>query len=73
MCKEAGVQDAPVGGIQRHNQVLYRQSRDPFMDGGVQMHQHPDNRPAFAPAPVPAAGGLALHNPTSCSISRTQL
>ena len=60
--KEARVQHVPVGIVQRHHQVVHRQSRDPFMGGGGQMHQHADQRPAFAPAPVLAAGRFPLHH-----------
>jgi hypothetical protein len=51
----------PVGIVQRDNQVLHRQSRDPGVGRGVQMHQHPDHRAAFAPSPVLPARWLFLY------------
>ena len=61
--KEARVQNAAVGVIQCHDQVLHRQASDPFMGRGVQVNQHADYRSALAPAPVLAARGFSLHYP----------
>src|ERR1700730_2900641 len=58
--KEACVQDAAVGIVQRHHQVLPRQARDPFMGRAIQMHQHADHWPPLAPAPILAPRGLSV-------------
>jgi hypothetical protein len=60
--KKRAVQDTAVGVVQGHYQVLHRHSRDPFMGRGVQMHQHADQRPAFAPASVLTPGRFFVHH-----------
>ena len=50
--EEASVQDAAIGIVQRHHQILPWQACDPLVSGGVQMYQHAHHRPSLALAPI---------------------
>jgi hypothetical protein len=68
--KEARVQDAAVGIVQRDHQVLPGQARAPFKGRGIKMDQHAHQGPALALASVLVARRFFLHHARFLHISR---
>ena len=61
--EETSVQDAAVGIVKCHYQVLHRQTAEPLMARGVQMNQHAGHRSPFTPTPIFAARGFSRDYP----------
>src|SRR5579871_6793827 len=60
---ELRVEDAPVGIIERDDEILGL-AREPLVGRGIEMEQHPHQGAAFALAPVLAAGGRLGREPS---------
>ncbi len=52
---ELRVEDAAIGIVECHDEVLHRVARQPRTGGGVEVDEHPDQRPALPLAAVCAA------------------
>ncbi|HYR19467.1 MAG TPA: hypothetical protein VEQ15_08245 [Myxococcales bacterium] len=58
---ETRVQDAAVGVVEHHHQVLPRKTGDPLVRRRVEVEHHPHQRPPLALAPADLVDGGLRH------------